>query len=294
MTKISTAIGLTMAMAICTAVPSHGAEWSQWEHDNSMAVEGDWMVIRQPPHGDCYLKQSYQNASKMELLIKQGGRVVLITPFLKLKGGVYFQVDTNQQETMPALAIEHHNSIELPVRFFGEMKAGHELQVVVEPVGAAVQTQFFSLRGLTGASRWLDAKGCQFSTSEEATGKAGETMLDVQLEQVGNGKIQVVGKTNLPSGMHLMIGLRNPSTNYSAQDKVVVSNGTFTSATFSNRGSALPTGSYRVSISSPLPRLQPAEVKSAIGKRGELLSGVAVVEEDGKKRIDWTVQRHFQ
>ncbi len=98
--------------------------------------------------------------------------------------------------------------------------------------------------------------------------------VDFSIEaRADNGRVQFSGKTNLPSGMELMIALGNPNISYAAQDKVKVSNGTFTTATFSNKGSALPPGTYSLSIQSPMASVQPQSVRDVIGARGGNLTG---------------------
>ena len=195
---------------------------------------------------------------------------------------------------IPASQIEHANLIELPRDLVPALKAGRELTVRATPVGEQPRTQTFSLLGFTAASRWLEREVCQFQASQEATGEGGTTALDVRLERTASGKVQVVGDTSLPDEMRLLIGLRNPYTSYFAQDKVTVSSGGFKSAAFSNRGAALPAGTYEVSVSSPFPSLQPASVRSAIGQNGERLSGPAVIEEGRYRRIDWSIERRLK
>lgn len=121
--------------------------------------------------------------------------------------------------------------------------------------------------------------------------KSAEVSIEIQLERDSRGKVRVVGGTNLPSRMKLMVGLRNPATGYFGQDKVSVANGSFTTDWFSDRGSRLPAGLYEVSLSSPLAALQPAGVRKVIGKSGENLSGKMVTTSFGSKVIDLKVNR---
>lgn len=286
------ALGIVLAISS----PVFAADWTQWELDNSVAREQDWLVIRQPGEGFCYLKQSYaSDSTKMEMTTGRSGIPALVTPFYQgIRGNITYQVDDREPGLISAADIENASLIPLPRSLTAALKAGRELRVRVTPVGEAPQTQVFSLLGFTAASKWLERDICQFEGSQEATGADGGTALDVSLVKASDGKIQVVGETNLPDGMQLMISLRNPNTDYFAQDKVTVNDSRFQSAAFSNRGAALPSGAYEVSISSPLPRLQSSSVRAAIGEDGEGLKGPAVVEEDGKRRIDWTVRRNAQ
>jgi hypothetical protein len=285
-----------MVSLLILPVATYGADWSQWELENAVAKERDWLVIRQPPEGFCYLKQSYtSDPSKMEMTTGRSGVPTIITPFFKgVQGSVRYQVDNNTPREIPVSQLEHPSVIELPRDLVPVLKAGQQLTVRVTPIGESPRTQTFSLLGFTAASRWLEREECKFKVSKQATGEAGDTALDVRLERIAEGKVQIVGETSLPNGMQLMLDLVNTSADYFAQDKVVISAGTFRSAAFSSRGAALPAGTYEVSVSSPLPSLQPASVRSAVGENGELLSGPAVVEEGGKRRIHWTVQRQLE
>ncbi len=295
MNRLTIRLLATILFLILPAV-SQSADWSQWERENAVARERDWLVIRQPGKGFCYLKQSYNNdPSKMEMTVRRSGVPAIITPFFRgIQGSIRYQVDDSPPREIPPSRIEHSKLIELPRDLVPALKAGRQLIVHVTPVGERPRAQAFSLLGFTAAVRWLDRKECQFKGSKEATGAGGSTALDVRLERMTGGKAQIVGKTNLPNGMQLLLGLSEPSANYFAQDKVSVLNGTFRSTAFSNRGAALPPGTYEVSVSSPLPLLQPASVRFALGQNGERLSGPAVIEENGRKRIDWTVQRQLQ
>ena len=98
--------------------------------------------------------------------------------------------------------------------------------------------------------------------------------VDFSIEsKIDNGKIQFIGKTNLPNGMELMVSLGNPTTRFFAQDKVKINNGTFTTAPFSNKGAALPSGTYNLSIQAPLAAVQSQNIREIIGQHGEKLAG---------------------
>lgn len=284
------------ALVLTISGPTVGADWSQWELDNSVARERDWLVIRQPGEGFCYLKQSHDNdPSKMEMIIKSGGTASIITPFFRgISGNVTYRVDNSEPGLISAAAIENASLIELPRNLLPKLEAGRKLHVSVAPKGGEPQTQIFSLLGLTAASQWLARDECQLQQSKEATGSDGTTALSVRLERVSGGKVHVIGETNLPDGMKLMIALRGSRPDYFAQDKIAVSGGAFRSAGFSNRGSALPPGKYEVSVTSSLPRLQPTSVQSVIGQNGENMSGPAVIEKKGKRMIRWTVKRQVE
>ena len=295
MDRLTIRLLATIPLLILPAV-SESADWSQWELENAVAKERDWLVIRQPGQGFCYLKQSYDSdPSKMAITTGRSGVPTILTPFFRgIEGSVRYQVDDNPLRRVPASQIEKRSGVVLPRDLIPALKAGQKLVVYITPVGERPRTQSFSLLGFTAAARWLDREECQFRVSEAATGEGGSTSLDVQLKRVIGGKVWIVGKTNLPDGMQMLLELRNPSIDYRAQDKVSVAAGAFRSAAFSDRGAALSPGTYEVLVSSPLPRLQPASVRSALGQNGERLSGPAVIEEDGKKRIFWKGRRELR
>ncbi len=102
-----------------------------------------------------------------------------------------------------------------------------------------------------------------------------EVIIDVS-PKVESGKLYVHGKTNLPNQTNLMMNL-SKGNNYSAQDKIIVQNGTFKSTGFSNKGLSLPNGDYVIEISTPLSRLQPESVQIIVGEKGKNLTGSLVV-----------------
>jgi hypothetical protein len=61
----------TIARSVATVpllmlpVATYGADWSQWELENAVAKERDWLVIRQPPEGFCYLNPDFPDESNM-------------------------------------------------------------------------------------------------------------------------------------------------------------------------------------------------------------------------------------
>jgi hypothetical protein len=113
---------------------------------------------------------------------------------------------------------------------------------------------------------------------------------EVSLIKTPDGKVKVSGKTNLPGQMELMVSLRNKAAEYFAQDKVSVLNGKFESAGFSNLGVSLPVGRYEVSISSPLPDLEPVSVRNVIGKSGENLTGEFIESWMGSNMVKFEKQ----
>lgn len=151
------------ASLVAVAQPAIGADWSDWELENSVARERDWLVIKQPGEGFCYLKQSYDsNTSKMEMTTGRSGVPAIVTPFFHgIRGNVTYQVDDQEPGVIPASQIEHHNLVKLPRKLVPALKAGSVLTVRVTPIGEQPGTQTFSLLGFTAASDWLDPEVCQ-------------------------------------------------------------------------------------------------------------------------------------
>ena len=126
------------------------------------------------------------------------------------------------------------------------------------------------------------------------SGKAIQVVIDINLQKNSAGKIRVVAETNLPDNMQMMVGLRNRAIGFFAQDfKVSVDRGNFESNWFSNKGKALPSGTYEISISSPITDLQPDSVKRVIGNKGENLVGNMIISEFGSNRIDMKVKKQI-
>jgi hypothetical protein len=116
----------------------------------------------------------------------------------------------------------------------------------------------------------------QYDVSKQKSPQAGKEIkvnVSLEIEKGGDGRIRLLGTTNLPNGMELMIELHKVGGGYAAQDKVAVANGRFTSDWFSERGKPIPPGTFEISVSSPLPALQPEAVRAVIGQTGENLTG---------------------
>lgn len=135
--------------------------------------------------------------------------------------------------------------------------------------------------------------------------EAKELSLSYAVENLGNGKYKVACTTNLPDGFKVMVELSNqdiycvevlglpPNTggdkmtdtqiknmldnSYGGQDNTSVKDGKF-EVTFG--GENLKPGRYDLSISSPMMKLQPEEIKKIFGENGEKLKG-QFVEDDG-------------
>jgi hypothetical protein len=100
--------------------------------------------------------------------------------------------------------------------------------------------------------------------------------LDVSIETIieGGNKPVVVGKTNLPDGMELILTISGEGSFYSAIDTVKISGGKFKSGTFSQEGGRpLNEGTYDLEIYSSENESQPPSVQEKIGKDGSDLKG---------------------
>lgn len=95
----------------------------------------------------------------------------------------------------------------------------------------------------------------------------------ISVEKNPDGKVSIKGTTNLPDDTGLMVNLKNQLNNYSAQDTPNVTDHAFKTEFFSDHGSALPSGTYRVEITVPIANVQPASVRALFGEHGENLSG---------------------
>lgn len=110
------------------------------------------------------------------------------------------------------------------------------------------------------------------------------TVVDLVVDKeidYSNGKVRIVGRTNIPDNMELILTLNGNRLAYSAQDKVVVTNGEFQSGWFSNNGHGLDADDYNLMITSRPASVQPGQVQEKIGLLGENLSGDLVVSELG-------------
>ncbi len=90
-----------------------------------------------------------------------------------------------------------------------------------------------------------------------------------------NGTVSVFAQSNLPDGT-ILGGMVFDEGSYIAQDSQVLQDGKAEFGPFSDKGGALPSGAYEVSVTMPIARNQPDEVKAIIGRKGEYLTGPRV------------------
>ena len=100
-------------------------------------------------------------------------------------------------------------------------------------------------------------------------------VLNITVEGDPGRKPRISGETNLPEGTELSIGIEGKTSNFSGGDKAIVSGGRFRSVPFGPDGGLKP-GQYVASVLTPIPQVQPAQVREAMGANGENLRGPLV------------------
>lgn len=104
--------------------------------------------------------------------------------------------------------------------------------------------------------------------------------VDLVMHVVTNedGSVSVTAESNLPDGTELGSSVFQEG-GFMAQDSQTLRDGTVSFGPFSHKGNAIPSGTYDVSVTMPIARNQPDEVKAIIGDAGENLTGPLVSEE---------------
>lgn len=100
-------------------------------------------------------------------------------------------------------------------------------------------------------------------------------IIEFKLEGIAEKRPIVIGETNLPTGTNLMVEIVSLATNKTYQSESRVEEGQFKAGPFAP-SEGLPTGSYRASVTMPVPEVQPQNVKDVIGPQGEKLAGALV------------------
>ncbi len=139
-------------------------KWERWDIANSVAKEGNWLVVRQPDEGFCYLKQGYDGyEDKLEIIVKKDGIPILISPFFRgIEGNVKYWIDGGEDRTIPPSMV-----LKLPQSLVPEMKRGSSLYVEFKPVGYGLKKQRLSLSGFTKAFNWLGSAECRKKVAEK-------------------------------------------------------------------------------------------------------------------------------
>ena len=140
-----------------------------------------------------------------------------------------------------------------------------------------MKRRFFVL--LLAATFLLSASASSAGTAL-TEGRTIRVKIDLDLYVAQDGAF-VRGATNLPSGSELIVGLADQAYarrqgGYYGQSKVVVRRGKFHSERFTNRGTSLAPGRYRVDVSMSWAFLQPQRVQAVIGRPGQALTGPLV------------------
>ena len=136
----------------------------------------------------------------------------------------------------------------------------------------------------------------QYDISRQKPAQPGKELnvdLSLELERGADGRVRILGKTNLPHGMELMLGLRGTSSKYFAQDQGAVIDGRIVSSWFSEGSKPLRSGTYEIEVSSPLPALQPQAVRAVIGQTGENLVG-PIRTWMGSKMVEYKVRKSLR
>lgn len=95
---------------------------------------------------------------------------------------------------------------------------------------------------------------------------------NISINKLEDNRVQIIGKTNLFDAATLLLTIKN-SNSYMGQDKVIVQNGEFKSAIFSNKGSSLEVGRYILNITLSLPGAQSKDFINKAGIEYENLIG---------------------
>lgn len=86
-------------------------------------------------------------------------------------------------------------------------------------------------------------------------------------------KPAVIGTTNLPDDVELMVTLTRKESNFMAQDKAKVLQNKFRAGPFSQKGQPLNPGTYVLEVMMPIASVQPPATWPVIGNDGDKLEG---------------------
>ena len=92
----------------------------------------------------------------------------------------------------------------------------------------------------------------------------------------GTDRPTVLGRTNLPDGIELLVTINRRGGDYKAQDSTKVVGGAFHAGPFSQKGSGLNPGIYTLEVVMPVPNIQPPSTWPAIGNGGANMQGALV------------------
>lgn len=128
--------------------------------------------------------------------------------------------------------------------------------------------------------------GCSASTPEPQASIETESSalapieVELTMDVVVNddGSVSVSAASNLPDGTELG-GSVFAEGSFMAQDTQALQDGKAEFGPFSDKGGPLPSATYEVSVTMPIARNQPDEVRAIIGESGENLTGPQVSKE---------------
>lgn len=133
--------------------------------------------------------------------------------------------------------------------------------------------------------------GCESKEKEEET-------IDVQIDVEGAyeyGRVYFFGETNLPDHGELVFSVEG--NDYKHKTKGVISDNTFESGVFSDKGDPLEPGTYQLHVELSKPSLQEDRFLEAAGEAYENLSGELMEKSDLEKSLSYsntfTVQEYY-
>ncbi len=98
----------------------------------------------------------------------------------------------------------------------------------------------------------------------------------------GDGRLKVLGQTNLPSGLRLNIYLIGDG--FRLRTITTVEDGRYEAGPFGYLGEPLPSGQYTLRIDAGVAAGQPEDVRAAIGGNWEEITGPYIVEDEAGVR----------
>lgn len=104
------------------------------------------------------------------------------------------------------------------------------------------------------------------------------------------GKLLVSINTNLPDGTQGQVNVSSSTSDYSGSDKFKVNKGAAQAGYFSMQGDSLPSGSYKVSVTTPLSEHQPDSALVLLGDNYENYIGDIFVDGDRGRSIGYSFQ----
>ncbi|CEP94663.1 FRG domain-containing protein [[Clostridium] sordellii] len=122
-----------------------------------------------------------------------------------------------------------------------------------------------------------------------------EVYVEAKHEIMNDGKVKIIGNTNLYDYASMLVNIYCKENKYMASSKVTVINGNFTTEKFSDRERGLPKGTYIVSISLSIPSIQSKEFLKKSGIEYENLIGDFIKREDtnlyGEYNFEFNIEK---